>query len=379
MSLMESVVQRALALRVPFSVQVDLTYRCNERCEHCYLDHNDRGELNTSELKRILQQLADAGVFFLTLSGGEPFLRRDLFEILQHARSLNFNIKLKTNAILIRPQDAQRLRQLAVEQVQVSVYSTNPGIHDAITKLPGSLMRTIAGIRSLRTAGIKVSLANVLMSSNAQDSESVRQLSTELGTHYTLDPTITPMMDGDTSILKYRVSSEMLRDVFHNPHLVGNPEEFCAAPPPIDDTVLEGYSCSAGHTACYISPYGKVFPCVQFPLSCGNLRQQSFQEIWTQSPQLAEVRSIRAKDLPTCSSCSHLGSCARCPGLAYMEGDIRGPSSADCQKSYIRTGITTAGMLRVPQSSLPPSASELVQIQLPSASGRVSVHAILKL
>jgi AdoMet-dependent heme synthase len=364
MSLMETVVQRALSLRVPLSVQLDLTYRCNEHCEHCYLDHQDRGELKTQEVKRILQQLADAGVFFLTISGGEPFLRRDLFEILQHARYLHFNIKLKTNAVLIRQQDAQRLRELAVEQVQVSVYSTRAEIHDGVTKLPGSLPATIAGIRLLRRAGIKVSVANVLMSSNAQDSENVRKLSSELGAHYTLDPTITPMMDGDTSILKYRVSSEMLHDVFHNPHLVGNAKEFCAPPAPIDDGVLEGYPCSAGHTACYISPYGEVFPCVQFPLSCGNLRETSFQKIWTHSPQLTQVRSIRAKDLSTCSSCSHLGSCTRCPGLAYMEGDMRGPSSADCEKSYIRTGMVTAGMQRNLPS--PPSAhsSRLVQIQL---------------
>jgi len=365
MSLMDTVVQRALALRVPLSVQLDLTYRCNERCEHCYLDHKDRGELKTHELKRILRQLADAGVFFLTLSGGEPFLRRDLFEILQHARSLNFNIKLKTNAVLIRPQDARRLRDLAVEQVQVSVYSTRPEVHDAITKLPGSLQATIAGIQLLHRSGIKVSVANVLMRSNAQDSENVRKLSGELNAHYTLDPTITPMMDGDTSILKYRVSSEILHQVFRNPHLVGNALEFCAPPPPVDDGVMEGYSCSAGHTACYISPYGQVFPCVQFPLPCGNLRETSFQEIWTHSPQFAEMRSIRAKDLSTCSSCSHLGSCTRCPGLAYMEGDMRGPSSADCEKSYIRTGIVTAGMQRNSPSPLPARGSQLVQIQLP--------------
>jgi AdoMet-dependent heme synthase len=363
MSLMQSVVQRALRLRVPLSVQIDLTYRCNERCEHCYLDHHDRGELKTHELKRIMDELARAGVFFLSLSGGEPFLRRDLFEILQYARSLNFNLKLKTNAVLIRAADAQRLRDLAIEQVQVSVYSARPEVHDRVTKLPGSLKRTLAGIRLLRCAGIKVTLANVLMTSNVGDSEGVRSLSNELGAHYTLDPTITPMMDGNTSVLKYRVSTEALRDVFQNSHLVGNVEEFCAPPAPINDDVLEGYSCSAGHTACYISPYGDVFPCVQFPLGCGNLREKSFQEIWSNSPEFAEVRSIRGKDLTTCSSCGHLGSCTRCPGLAYMEGDMRGSSTADCEKSFTRTGIPTAGMRRGAALAAAGRATGLVQIQ----------------
>ena len=84
---------------------------------------------------------------------------------------------------------------------------------------------------------------------------------------------------------------------------------------------------------------------MQFPLPCGNVRQQKFIDIWRDSPQFLDVRSIRGRDLTTCSSCSHLGTCTRCPGLAYMEGDMRGPSIQDCEKSYARTGIPTANML----------------------------------
>jgi hypothetical protein len=63
------------------------------------------------------------------------------------------------------------------------------------------------------------------------------------------------------------------------------------------------------------------------------------------APLSGQARSIRGKDLPTCSSCNHLGSCTRCPGLAYMEGNMRGPSSANCEKSFVRTGIVSAAML----------------------------------
>src|SRR5262249_1337812 len=256
-----------------------------------------------------------------------------------------FNVKLKTNAVLIREKQARRLRELNVEQVQISLYSHRPEIHDEITKLPGSLKRTIAGVRHLLDHDLRVTLANVLMRTNHQDSEGVRMLAAEVGAHYTLDPTITPMMNGDTSVLRLRLPSDQLRSVFQDPNLVGNVEEFCAPPAPVDEGALEGYPCCAGHTAAYISPRGEVFPCVQFPIRCGSLREQPFAEIWKNSPQLQEVRSIRGKDLTTCSSCSHLGSCTRCPGLAWMEGNMRGPSTADCEKSYIRTGIVTAGML----------------------------------
>jgi len=361
MSLMTEMNNRALRLGVPFSVHFDLTYRCNERCEHCYLDHDDHGEMTTDEIRSVLRQLADAGVFFLTLSGGEALMRRDCFEIIEYARSLSFNVKLKTNAMLIREKQARRLRALGVEQVQISVYSHRPEVHDAVTKVRGSFKRTLAAIRLLRSYGLRVTMANVLMRGNHGDSEGVRALALELGAVYKLDPTITPMMDGNKSVLRLRVDASELTSFFHNPNLVGDVESFCAPPPAVDESIREGLPCSAGHTACYISPYGDLYPCVQFPITCGNVRQQPFLDIWRNSPQLAEVRSIRAKHLTTCSSCSHLGGCTRCPGLAYMEGNMRGPSSADCEKSFVRTGIVTAGMLARKAAASSP-APGLVQI-----------------
>jgi AdoMet-dependent heme synthase len=360
MSLLAEMNQKALNLGLPISVQLDLTYRCNERCLHCYLDHDDHGEMTTAEITELLAQLADAGVFFLSLSGGEVLLRRDFFEIVERARQLLFNVKVKTNGVMIGEMQAARLRRLGVEQVQISVYSHRPEIHDAITKLPGSLVRTIRAIRFLKAQGLKVTVANVLMAGNFSDQSGVIALAKELGVFYTLDPTITPKMDGDTSILALRIPGSELKQVFHNRELVGNVEEFCAPPPAPGEDIMDGFPCSAGHTACYISPYGDVFPCVQFPLPSGNVRRQKFLDIWRDSQQLKEVRSIRARDLPTCSTCAHVGTCTRCPGLAYMEGNMRGPSSADCEKSFQRTGIPSANMLRRAGAAC---TSPLIQIQ----------------
>ncbi len=346
MSLMSEVGQRAFNLGVPIAVHMDVTYRCNERCVHCYLDHDDHGEMTTGEIKDVLDQLAEAGVFFLTFSGGEVFLRRDFFEIVEYARRLMFNVKIKTNAVMIHENEARRIRELGVDTVQISVYSHRPEVHDAITKLPHSFERTVKAIRFLREQGLRVTIANVLMTVNSSDQSGVQQLAAELGVHYTLDPTITPMMDGDTSVLALRIPGEELPEIFRNPALVGSEEEFCAPPKPPSEEDLEGYSCSAGHSFCYISPYGDVFPCVQFPLPTGNIRRQKFLDIWNFSPQMKEVRSIQAKDLTVCSSCSHVTSCSRCPGLAYVEGSMRGPSTADCEKSFYRTGVPTANMLQ---------------------------------
>src|SRR5580765_6968894 len=102
-ALMREMGAKALKYGIPISVQLDLTYRCNERCIHCYLDHDDHGEMTTVEIKDLLDQLAAAGVLFLNLSGGEIFMRKDLFEIVEYARKLQFSVKLKTNAVMIRP------------------------------------------------------------------------------------------------------------------------------------------------------------------------------------------------------------------------------------------------------------------------------------
>jgi radical SAM protein with 4Fe4S-binding SPASM domain len=357
-SLMVEMSAKALDLGVPLSAQIDLTYRCNERCVHCYLDHDDHGEMTTGELKKLLDELASAGVLFLTLSGGEILLRKDFFEILEYARELTFCVKLKTNAILIREAEAERIRLLNVDSIQVSIYSHRPEVHDAITKVPGSLKRSLDAIRFLKAQGLKVIVADVLMRQNAEDYPKVRALAEELGAEFTLDPTITPKMDGDRSILGLNAGEIALQKVFRDQALVGNVEEFCAPPSKADGDDFEALPCSAGHTACYISPYGDVYPCVQFPLPSGNVRRTPFFEIWQHSEALNEVRSIRLGDLTTCSHCVHLSGCTRCPGLAYMEGNMRGPSVQDCEKSFARTGIASVNLLSKKSSN-----AALVQIQ----------------
>jgi radical SAM protein with 4Fe4S-binding SPASM domain len=245
---------------------------------------------------------------------------------------------------MIRAEEAQRLRDLRVQDVQVSIYSHREEVHDAITLLTGSLKRSLAGIRLLRAQGVNVVIANVLMMQNVGDYGGVKQLARELGAAFTIDPTITPMMDGDRSTLDLGIGLRELRDVFGNSDLVGDANEFCAPPAAVSEDALRELPCSAGHTACYISPYGDLFPCVQFPLPSGNVRRQRFIDIWRHSAQLQEVRSITAADLPVCSGCGHVGTCTRCPGLAYMEGNMRGPSTLDCEKSFARTGLPSANM-----------------------------------
>lgn len=370
-NLLEEVTERALKLNVPLSVQLDLTYRCNERCVHCYLDHQDYGEMNTAEVKHLLTEMAEAGVFILTLSGGEIMLRKDFFEILEYARrQLTFCVKLKTNAILIRAQEAAHIRELGVESIQISIYSHRPEIHDAITLVPGSLKRSLEAARFLKSQGLRVIFANILMVQNLQDYQGVRALAAEMGIESTLDPTITPMMDGDRSVLSLNIDRGSLHQLFRDESMVIDTDESCGVEITEQDT-LQHLPCSASHTTCYVSPYGDVFPCVQFPLPTGNVRKERFIDIWRYSDRMNQVRAIRLKDLTTCTSCAHVSSCSRCPGLAYMEGNMRGPSSQDCEKSFARTGIASANMLA--KKSRAANLVQIGSIPIPARSSGTGV------
>ena len=267
-----------------------------------------------------------------------------------------FSVKIKTNGLLIGAEQAQRLRELHVGEVQISIYSHRPEVHDGITKVRGSLERSLNAIRFLRSQGLTTVIACPLMRANISDYPEVQALAAELGVAFTMDPTITPKIDGDLSIVQHRLARPEIAQIFQDSTLVGDVHEFCKPAGPTTDDLLESVPCSAGHTSVYVSPYGEVFPCVQFPITCGNVREQPLNEIWYHSEQMNRVRNIRVKDLHTCSGCDHLSGCTRCPGLAYMEGDMRGPSSADCEKSQIKTGLAQIDTL--------PAQPQLVQIQL---------------
>lgn len=347
---MDRLIARTVARHVPLNVHFDLTYRCNERCVHCYLDHEDHGELSTAEVLSVLEQLAEVGTLFLALSGGEIFVRKDLFEILGSAREMGFDVSLKTNGILVDESCSEKLRELGVRRVQVSIYSAEPPIHDGITKVKGSLERSLTALRLLKSQGLQVKIACPLMKQNLSSYQSVRRLAEELGVPYVIDMTITPKLDGDKGILSLRSSGAELLPVLQDlccsdsrpaagefwdsSAILGS-----ATSSGLESSAYEDLPCSAGHNSCYISPYGDVFPCVQMPLATGNLRRQRFEEIWRNSPEMKRVRAVRESRLRICSSCELRQFCERCPGLALMEGgDLEGPYERACELAEIKAG-----------------------------------------
>ena len=207
---------------IPLVTVFELTHRCNERCTHCYLEEygtNGRQELTTSEVKSLLDGLAAEGGFWLTLSGGEIFLRKDFFEIAAYARQLEFGLTIFTNAMLITDDIARRLKPLHLMEVGISLYSSNADQHDAITKVKGSFHKTIAGAKRLRDQGIPVNLKCPLMKSNLTEYQGIIDLAGSIGARYSFDPTIVPKNDGGGNFREIRLDEAGLRKLFSDPKL----------------------------------------------------------------------------------------------------------------------------------------------------------------
>jgi radical SAM protein with 4Fe4S-binding SPASM domain len=276
----------------------------------------------------------------VTFTGGEPLLRDDFFDILNEARRLNFAIKLSTNATLIGPSEAVLLGKLKLWEIGVSLYGAKAAIHDEITTIPGSFDRTVDGIKLLREQGLRVKIRSVLMKENVSSDNELERLAADLGAGFAQDPLLTPLSSGSHDNLVHRIDREQLRDSLEKEvrRLFGNfdPEKWEAVR--IDK--LHSYMCKAGINFCCVNPYGEVVPCVQFQLAAGDLRRQSFQEIWRSSPTFLKLRQTTNNDLEKCPDCRLLPVCFRCPGEAFLvDGNAFGPSSWACLRSELMDKI----------------------------------------
>ena len=193
------------------SAHWELTYRCNEKCTHCYLDvlpPNAKvpGELTTDECFRILDEMADLGVLNLTLSGGEIFARHDFFPIAEYARIKGLLLRLFTNGILIKAEMADRIAALHPYAVELSLYSTRAKVHERITQVHRSWELTMRAFRLLHERGVRTVMKTPLMRENVREIFALEELAKELGAQFKYDPTITAKDSGALDPLEHRLT-----------------------------------------------------------------------------------------------------------------------------------------------------------------------------
>ena len=320
----------------PQSMHFELTNLCNERCIHCLYTKDSSNELSAEEIQEILLQLEEIGVFYLSLSGGEIFVRKDIEDILDFLLEHRFLLTIYTNGTLLRRSSIERLKSLNPQSMEISVYGATAEVHDAITKVPGSFQKTISSIRTLKDAGLNTILKGFLLKDNFNQRRQMVDMAGELGVLHAMDFNLIPMEDGNISNLSTGLTYDQINRVYQEVATEGLILRNTIKIESSESQLPKGGSvvCNAGRINGCIGPNGDVYPCPILRVPIGNLREMPFDEIWN-TGKIDAIRYMTIKDLKTCAGCPTLESCNRCPGVAYLEtGDYLGPAPASVCNKY---------------------------------------------
>lgn len=323
--------QQATARRhVPLSLVIELTRKCNLTCIHCYATPEaGRRELTIDDYRALLDDLRGMGTLFVLLTGGDVTVNPHFLDIARYASDRRLAVQIFTNAVLLDDAQIAALAELNIFHIAVSVYGASAATHDAITRHPGSFERTIRNSVKLHAAGIYTHLKYIMMKGNAHEYDEMKALGDRLGLPYRLDVSITPRHNQDRSVLELRIAEEDLRRIFIDQINCFPGAKPCAEPD-------AEFGCGMGKTFGAVNAYGDVYPCIQMPVSVGNIRERGFRDIWWKSPRLEFFRTYpNDHELPVCTSCDVRQYCYRCPGIAYQEtGDFYAPYADACRQAY---------------------------------------------
>ena len=300
------------------SLQIELTSRCNERCVHCYIPHeNKTGDIAPALFHEILEQCKDMGVLNLTLSGGEPMLHKNFCDFLRKAKEYDFSINVLSNLTLLDEEIIEEMKANRISSVQVSLYSLNPEIHDSITRLNGSFYRTRDNILRLIENDIPLEISCPAMKQNRNCFGDVMKWAQERKCYATTDYIMMARYDHTTDNLDNRLSlgdagkiiNEIITlDIDYQELILADNFEVRESRDRSDDLV-----CGVCVASICMVANGNVYPCPGWQdYICGNVKEMFLNEIWNNSPKVKYLRGLRKKDFPKCKSCEYKGFCAMC-------------------------------------------------------------------
>ncbi len=296
-----------------YSAMVEIADRCNEACVHCYQVQGQKGELATAEWERIFEELAAMGVMFLTISGGEPTLRKDFLQLVRHARRLRFAVKIYSNALNITETMAAEFGHLAVQEVQISLYSHRPEGHDSVTRVPGSFHQVVAAVGYLRRAGVHVVLKTPLMRSNVHEFREYIEFVSSLDAEYTLDPQLSGREDGDLSPLALSIDQKSYFALQSDPRLAR--PKVSAAPP----RALNERPCGACAGNVHVEANGEMRPCTQWSVATGHALADGVANAFRDNEVANTIRGLTWETLAGCRVCDLREYCKRCFADAERE------------------------------------------------------------
>lgn len=320
----------------------ELTYRCSEKCLHCYnigairndnekSGRGDLKELNLSDYKKIIDDMCDAGLVTATLTGGDPFANKDAWDILDYLYKKEIAVTIQTNGQQLVNQ-INRLAKLYPRIVRLSLYAADPEAHDGITRKKGSWQTTIDVIRSLRAVGVSVGINCVLMRPGVKSYLELKKIGERLTSPVLFDCGVIDSIEGDLCATHHlRLTPEELEVVMMDEDIEPKKDNFemYSNPAPYG----HGAPCLAGKGTFCVMPDGNLIPCVSMHMILGNLKTNDFQSVIKDNVKLKELLEAKESDYIECGTHDYCVCCSFCAGNSFSKHGT--PFKANENNCYI--------------------------------------------
>lgn len=305
------------------NIIIEITQKCNERCVHCYIPHENKNSIMSDKDFYAIVDMCGGieTILNVRITGGECMSHPSFKNYIRYVKDKGFALTLLTNLTLLDDETIDILKEGTLSQVQVSMFSVNPEIHDRITAVPGSLEKTMKNIEKLKAAGVPVSIATQAMEINKDSIERLYEYTIKHGFNLRCDWTIIAKENRNSENLSYRI-----RDLSNYKNICKSRLKHCdgyekelrkaLSRDPKPET---SHLCNAGTNGLYIDTNLKVHPCPGWDLIVGDLKSDSLSDIWNKSEKLQKVRDVVLKDFPKCAKCDIRNLCSICMAQADME------------------------------------------------------------
>jgi len=321
--------------------QMEITYRCNLHCVHCYTDPYNakeffQREMTFAEITRILDEMVEMEILYLNLTGGDIFMRSDFFHIYDYAYRKGLLLMLYTNGTLFTQAIIDRLQQTPPFSIDISVHSVNEAAFDRFTQVAGSFRQFMKGMDLLRHSGLPFCFKTKAMNWNKEELPQIKQFVESFGQRFGLSTSLSPRLNGDLSSLDYRLSPNDIRALDAQAQNRADEEEPCNTLHEAGSAPSERlYRCGCASNEIHISAWGELGTCTMQYEHRASLREYSVKDAIEKV--FGEVRARRYTTASPCGTCHIHAFCDKSPSDASREtGDPEAPIPYDCDVALDR-------------------------------------------